>query len=199
MTLTAYVAQLLGLYLALSGFLMLVREQAMMVLAPKFIDSPPSLNLIGSLRSSSASRSCLRTPCGSERWGRSYTWSAGSRFCAGSPCSCFPSKRNGRFRGLLARQCLVRRRNGRHRARRLARRCGLHGLRHCPAGSDLRVRLTPKFVAPHALAFRSAIAAASTSRRFPDGTLPLGTNGNPAAGSPTATLLQTHAQFLTLP
>jgi hypothetical protein len=50
MTLTAYVAQLLGLYLALSGFLMLVREQAMMVLVPKFIDSPPFLYLIGSLR-----------------------------------------------------------------------------------------------------------------------------------------------------
>ena len=50
MTLTAYVAQLLGLYLVLSGVLMLVREQAMMVLVPKFIDSPPFLYLIGSLR-----------------------------------------------------------------------------------------------------------------------------------------------------
>lgn len=50
MTLTAYVAQLLGLYLALSGALMLVREQAMMVLVPKFVDSPPFLYFLGSLR-----------------------------------------------------------------------------------------------------------------------------------------------------
>jgi hypothetical protein len=32
MTLTAYIAQLLGLYLDLSGVLMIVREQAMLVL-----------------------------------------------------------------------------------------------------------------------------------------------------------------------
>ena len=50
MSLTAYVAQLLGLYLALSGVLMIVREQAMMVLAPKFVDSPPFLYFLGSLR-----------------------------------------------------------------------------------------------------------------------------------------------------
>ena len=35
MTLTAYVAQLLGVYLVLSGVLMIVREQAMMLLVPK--------------------------------------------------------------------------------------------------------------------------------------------------------------------
>ena len=50
MTLTAYIAQLLGLYLGLSGVLMIVREQAMMVLVPKFVDSPPFLYFIGSLR-----------------------------------------------------------------------------------------------------------------------------------------------------
>jgi len=50
MTLTAYVAQLLGVYLALSGVLMIVREQAMMVLVPKFVDSPPFLYFLGSLR-----------------------------------------------------------------------------------------------------------------------------------------------------
>ena len=50
MTLTAYIAQLLGLYLALSGVLMIVREQAMMVLVPKFVDSPPFLYFLGSLR-----------------------------------------------------------------------------------------------------------------------------------------------------
>ena len=43
MTLTAYVAQILGVYLALSGVLMIVREQAMMLLVPKFVDSPPFL------------------------------------------------------------------------------------------------------------------------------------------------------------
>jgi hypothetical protein len=50
MTLTAYVAQLLGLYLGLSGVLMIVRERAMMVLVPKFVDSPPFLYFLGSLR-----------------------------------------------------------------------------------------------------------------------------------------------------
>jgi hypothetical protein len=50
MTLTAYVAQLLGLYLGLSGVLMIVREQAMVVLVPKFVDSPPFLYFLGSLR-----------------------------------------------------------------------------------------------------------------------------------------------------
>lgn len=50
MTLTAYVAQLLGLYLVLSGVLMIVREQAMMILVPKFVDSPPFLYFLGSLR-----------------------------------------------------------------------------------------------------------------------------------------------------
>jgi hypothetical protein len=50
MTLTAYIAQLLGLYLVLSGVLMIVREQAMMVLVPKFVDSPPFLYFLGSLR-----------------------------------------------------------------------------------------------------------------------------------------------------
>jgi hypothetical protein len=50
MTLTAYVAQLLGLYLALSGVLMIVREQAMMILVPKFVDSPPFLHFLASLR-----------------------------------------------------------------------------------------------------------------------------------------------------
>jgi hypothetical protein len=50
MTLTAYIAQLLGLYLVLSGVLMIVREQAMMVLVPKFVDSPPFLCFLGSLR-----------------------------------------------------------------------------------------------------------------------------------------------------
>ena len=50
MTLTAYVAQLLGLYLALSGVLMIVREQAMMVLVPKFVDSSQFLYFLGSLR-----------------------------------------------------------------------------------------------------------------------------------------------------
>ncbi len=47
---TAYVAQLLGVYLALSGVLMIVREQAMIVLVPKFVDSPPFLYFLGSLR-----------------------------------------------------------------------------------------------------------------------------------------------------
>ena len=50
MTLTAYVAQLLGVYLLLSGVLMIVREQAMMLLVPKFVDSPPFLYFLGSLR-----------------------------------------------------------------------------------------------------------------------------------------------------
>ena len=50
MTLTTYIAQLLGLYLALSGVLMIVKEQAMMVLVPKFVDSPPFLYFLGSLR-----------------------------------------------------------------------------------------------------------------------------------------------------
>ena len=50
MTLTAYVAQLLGLYLVLSGVLMIVREQALMVLVPKFVDSPSFLYFLGSLR-----------------------------------------------------------------------------------------------------------------------------------------------------
>jgi hypothetical protein len=50
MTLTAYIAQLLGLYLVLSGVLMIIREQAMMVLVPKFVDSPPFLYFLGSLR-----------------------------------------------------------------------------------------------------------------------------------------------------
>jgi hypothetical protein len=50
MTLTAYVAQLLGVYLVLSGVLMIVREQAMMLLVPKFVDSPPFLYFLGSLR-----------------------------------------------------------------------------------------------------------------------------------------------------
>ena len=50
MTLTAYVARLLGVYLALSGVLMIVREQAMMLLVPKFVDSPPFLYFLGSLR-----------------------------------------------------------------------------------------------------------------------------------------------------
>ncbi len=50
MTLTAYVAQLIGVYLALSGVLMIVREQAMMLLVPKFVDSPPFLYFLGSLR-----------------------------------------------------------------------------------------------------------------------------------------------------
>jgi hypothetical protein len=50
MTLTAYIAQLLGLYLVLSGVLMIVREQAMMVLVPKFVDSPSFLYFLGSLR-----------------------------------------------------------------------------------------------------------------------------------------------------
>jgi hypothetical protein len=50
MTLTAYIAQLLGLYLVLSGVLMIVREQAMMILVPKFVDSPPFIYFLGSLR-----------------------------------------------------------------------------------------------------------------------------------------------------
>ena len=49
MTLTAYVAQLLGVYLVLSGVLMIVREQAMMLLVPKFVDTPPFLYFLGSL------------------------------------------------------------------------------------------------------------------------------------------------------
>ena len=47
---TAYVAQLLGVYLVLSGVLMIVREQAMMLLVPKFVDLPPFLYFLGSLR-----------------------------------------------------------------------------------------------------------------------------------------------------
>jgi hypothetical protein len=50
MTLTSYVAQLLGLYLTLSGVLMIVREQAMIELVPKFTDSPAFLYFLGSLR-----------------------------------------------------------------------------------------------------------------------------------------------------
>jgi len=50
MILTAYIAELLGLYLAISGVLMIVKEQAMMVLVPKFVDSPPFLYFLGSLR-----------------------------------------------------------------------------------------------------------------------------------------------------
>ena len=50
MTLTAYVAQLLGVYLVLSGVLMIVREQTMMLLVPKFVDTPPFLYFLGSLR-----------------------------------------------------------------------------------------------------------------------------------------------------
>jgi len=50
MSLTAYVAQLLGLYLTLSGVFMIVREQAMMELVPKFVDSPPFIYFLGSLR-----------------------------------------------------------------------------------------------------------------------------------------------------
>jgi hypothetical protein len=50
MILTAYIAQLLGLYLVLSGVLMIVREQAMMLLVPKFVDSPAFLYFLGSLR-----------------------------------------------------------------------------------------------------------------------------------------------------
>jgi hypothetical protein len=50
MTLTAYVAQLLGVYLVLSGVLMIVREQAMMLLVPKFVDTPPFLYFLSSLR-----------------------------------------------------------------------------------------------------------------------------------------------------
>jgi len=46
----AYIAQLLGLYLALSGVLMIVKEQATMVLVPKLVDSPPFLYFLGSLR-----------------------------------------------------------------------------------------------------------------------------------------------------
>jgi hypothetical protein len=49
MTLTAYVAQLLGLHVALSDVLMIAREQAMRYRGPKFVDSPPFLS----------SRSCL--------------------------------------------------------------------------------------------------------------------------------------------
>jgi len=50
MTLTSYVAQLLGLYLTVSGVLMIVREQAMIELVPKFTDSPAFLYFLGSLR-----------------------------------------------------------------------------------------------------------------------------------------------------
>jgi hypothetical protein len=50
MTLTGCIAQLLGFYLVLSGVLMIVREQAMMILVPKFVDSPPFLYFLGSLR-----------------------------------------------------------------------------------------------------------------------------------------------------
>ena len=50
MTLTSYIAQFLGLYLVLSGVLMIVTEQAMMVLVPKFVDSPPFLYFLRSLR-----------------------------------------------------------------------------------------------------------------------------------------------------
>ena len=50
MTLTSYVAQLLGLYLTVSGILMIVREQAMIELAPKFVDSPAFIYFLGSLR-----------------------------------------------------------------------------------------------------------------------------------------------------
>jgi hypothetical protein len=50
MTLTSYVAQLLGLYLTVAGILMIVREQAMIELVPKFVDSPAFLYFLGSLR-----------------------------------------------------------------------------------------------------------------------------------------------------
>ena len=50
MTLTSYLAQLLGLYLIVSGILMIVREQAMIELVPKFIDSPALMYFLGSLR-----------------------------------------------------------------------------------------------------------------------------------------------------
>jgi hypothetical protein len=97
MTLTAYVAQLLGVYLVLSGVLMIVREQAMMLLVPKFVDTARSSTSSARFGFSSASRSCLRTTCGSGLWGRSYMWLVGSRFCVVLPCSCFPPKRSGKF------------------------------------------------------------------------------------------------------
>ena len=97
MTLTAYVAQLLGVYLVLSGVLMIVREQAMMLLVPKFVDTPPFLYFLGSLRVLIGLAIVLAHNMWIGTWGRSYMWLVGSRFCVVLPCSCFPSKRSGKF------------------------------------------------------------------------------------------------------
>ena len=53
---------------------MIVREQAMMVLVPKFVDSPPFLYFLGSLRVLIGLPIVLAHNIGSGRWGQSYMW-----------------------------------------------------------------------------------------------------------------------------
>ena len=50
MTLTSFIAQLLGLYMALAGVLMLVKKQTMLELVPKFTETAALTYFLGSLR-----------------------------------------------------------------------------------------------------------------------------------------------------
>lgn len=50
MTLTSYIAELLGLYMVVAGVLMVVKTKAMLDLMPKFIENPALTYLLGSLR-----------------------------------------------------------------------------------------------------------------------------------------------------
>lgn len=50
MTLTSYIAELLGLYMVVAGVLMVVKTKAMLELMPKFIENPALTYLLGSLR-----------------------------------------------------------------------------------------------------------------------------------------------------
>ena len=97
MTLTAYVAQLLGVYLLLSGVLMIVREQAMMLLVPKFVDSPPFLYFLGSLRVLIGLAIVLAHNMWTGTVGMVIYVVGWLTICVVLRCSCFPSKRSRKF------------------------------------------------------------------------------------------------------
>jgi hypothetical protein len=50
MTLTSYIAELLGLYMVVAGVLMVVKRKAVLELMPKFVENPALTYLLGSLR-----------------------------------------------------------------------------------------------------------------------------------------------------
>ena len=170
MTLTAYVAQLLGVYLVLSGVLMIVREQAMMLLVPKFVDTPPFLYFLGSLRVLIGLAIVLAHNMWIGTLGTVICWLAHD---SAWYCHARASRRNGaeNSNGLFTWQRLVHNSDRRDRAWRLARLRRIHRVISwrgpCDFTARCRERCSTKPSAPSPITTSSSSAGMVSLARYP--------------------------------